>query len=212
MNEDSQILYYIHDPMCSWCWGFRPVLGQLQQALSGRIEVQYVLGGLAEDTDQPMPVAMQNTIKETWRRIQQEIPATEFNYDFWVKCQPRRSTYPACRAVIASKMQSAESEQQMILAIQQAYYLNAKNPSDDSVLIKLAEDIGLDLDIFVSDFRSEKCRDQLEKEMLLTRDLYVSSFPALVLSHNSTETMIHIDYNDSEHILQQIFQKLTVIS
>ena len=24
--KPSVTLYYIHDPMCSWCWAFRPVL------------------------------------------------------------------------------------------------------------------------------------------------------------------------------------------
>jgi protein-disulfide isomerase-like protein with CxxC motif len=53
---------------------------------------------------------------------------TEFNFDFWTKCQPRRDTYKACRAVIAASQQNAEEA--MIEAIQKAYYLRAMNPSE----------------------------------------------------------------------------------
>ena len=117
MKQSLATLYYIHDPMCSWCWGFRPVWDQVQDELQDTVHIQYVLGGLAPDTDQPMPAKMQVSIRSNWQRIQREIPGTEFNYDFWTICQPRRSTYPSCRAVIASKMQQPLLEKELILAI-----------------------------------------------------------------------------------------------
>jgi putative protein-disulfide isomerase len=207
MNNLLPVLYYVHDPMCSWCWGFRPVWTRVQEALNGIVNIQYVLGGLAPDTDQPMSESMQISIRDNWRKIQRDIPQIEFNYDFWTLCKPRRSTYPACRAVIAARMQQPLKEKEMILAIQQAYYLNARNPSDEEVLTQLAADIGLDADIFVSDFKSKACHDALENELLLARELYVSSFPALVLSKGNTDTVIHIDYTSTDNILRQILFK-----
>ena len=203
-NKKLPTLYYVHDPMCSWCWGFRPVWMKVQKALNGMVNIHYVLGGLAPDTDQPMSENMQASIRENWQRIQRAIPEIEFNYDFWSLCKPRRSTYPACRAVIASKMQQPLIEKEMILAIQQAYYLAARNPSNEDVLIQLAADIGLNTDTFVRDFKSKTCHDVLHKEMLLARKLYVSSFPALVLSKASVDTAILIDYNNSDNILKEI--------
>ena len=169
MKPSLATLYYIHDPMCSWCWGFRPVWDQVQDELQDKVHIQYVLGGLAPDTDQPMPADMQVSIRSNWQRIQREIPGTEFNYDFWTICQPRRSTYPSCRAVIAGKMQQPLLEKELILAIQQAYYLDAKNPSDDDVLLKLAGDTGLNTDTFLRDYKSSRCRNALAKELLLAR-------------------------------------------
>jgi len=205
MKQSLTTLYYIHDPMCSWCWGFRTVWDQVQNELQDKVRIQYVLGGLAPDTDQPMPADMQVSIRSNWQRIQREIPGTELNYDFWTICQPRRSTYPSCRAVIACKMQQPQLEKELILAIQQAYYLDAKNPSDDDVLLKLADDIGLNADTFVRDYKSSRCRNALEKELLLARKLHVSSFPALVLSQVTADTALHVDYNNSDNIIKQIF-------
>ncbi|HFD11524.1 MAG TPA: DsbA family protein, partial [Crenotrichaceae bacterium] len=149
-------LYYIHDPMCSWCWAFRPVWQTVQQQLPQHIEVNYLLGGLAADTNQPMPETLQNTIRQTWQHIQTAVPGTEFNHEFWTTCQPRRSTYPACRAVIAARTQGNQYEQAMINAIQHAYYLDAKNPSDDEVLIELAAKLKLDLKQFQTDLNSQQ--------------------------------------------------------
>ncbi len=198
--------------MCSWCWGFRPAWNRVQQALTGKLNIQYVLGGLAPDTDQPMSESMKNNIRDNWQRIQQSIPGIEFNYDFWSLCRPRRSTYPACRAVIASKMQRPLSEKQMILAIQQAYYLAAKNPSDDNVLLELARNMGLDVEKFSRDLNGQICRNNFEKDLMLTKKLHVSAYPSLVLSHADQETTIDIDYTNSEHILNQISHKLKVFS
>lgn len=202
--NDQQILYYIHDPMCSWCWGFKNTWQQVQNQLPENIIVQYVLGGLAPDNEQPMPDEMQTNIRDTWRSIQNEIPGIEFNFDFWTQCKPRRSTYLSCRAVIAARNQMGNSDQKMLLAIQQAYYLRAMNPSDQSTLITLAEEIGLDIKTFITDLTSDVTNLKLEKEFRLRDKLNAHSFPSLVLYKNHTFSHIDIDYIHPENILNQI--------
>ena len=85
-----------------------------------------------------MAPQMREYLQQTWRRIQQRIPGSQFNFDFWTSCEPRRSTWPACRAVIAAREQGAENDERMTRAIQEAYYLRARNPSDEAVLVTLA--------------------------------------------------------------------------
>jgi len=193
------ILYYVHDPMCSWCWGFRPVWMEVISRLPPDIKIQYVLGGLAADTDQPMPETMQVSIANTWHSIQTEIPGIEFNFDFWTKCQPRRSSYASCRAVIAAGSQN--KEQEMLLAIQQAYYLQALNLSNDDTLIELAKQLNMDSLQFKYDLNSNATAEKLLKEFELRDALYVHSFPAIVLDQQHT---IKIDYNNANNILKQI--------
>ncbi len=208
MNHSDTTLYYVHDPMCSWCWGFLPVWKQVQAALPQTLPVRYVLGGLAPDTDEPMPESMQRTIKQTWQRIQQEIPGTLFNYDFWVNCQPRRSTYPACRAVLAAGMQSEVKARKMLLAIQQAYYLQARNPSDNTVLIAISAEIGLDSSLFEQDFYSGQCKTLLTEQLQLASALEAYSFPGLVLRRNESNTMISIDYTNSDSIVSEVLKHI----
>ena len=151
---------------------------KLKQKLPSEIAVKYVLGGLAPDTDEPMPIEMQQTIASYWQRIEQQL-GTRFNHDFWRQCEPRRSTYPACRAVLAARKQNAE--QAMITAIQQAYYLNAKNPSNIDTLAELAEAIGLDRKQFIADIHSEQTQNQLLEEIAFSRQSPIQGFPSLAL-------------------------------
>lgn len=200
----SSLLYYIHDPMCSWCWGFQKTWIALQQSLPKAIQIRYVLGGLAADSDEPMSIDMRDYIQSQWRKIQQRIPGVEFNQDFWHLCQPRRSTYPACRAVIAAKHQNPALEVPMIQAIQQAYYLQAKNPSEDTTLVDLAKTLNLNIEQFSQDLNASQTQQQLEDDRQLAIDLGVNSFPSLVFEREQGRKIIAIDYNDPQPMLAQI--------
>ncbi|NOR51228.1 MAG: DsbA family protein, partial [Gammaproteobacteria bacterium] len=88
-------LYYIHDPMCSWCYAFREGWQKITKHFAGQLQPVRLLGGLAADSDQPMDEATRKMVQSSWRRIEQSVTGIQFNFDFWEQNQPRRSTYPA---------------------------------------------------------------------------------------------------------------------
>jgi putative protein-disulfide isomerase len=199
-------LYYAHDPMCSWCWAFRPSLNALLAELPKQINVIRLLGGLAADNDEPMTEETRAYVQRNWQVIKQQVPETKFNYDFWDQCQPRRSTYPACRAVIAAREQSKEHESEMILAIQQAYYLQARNPSDISTLIDLAIEIGLDKENFSKDIQSLEIDEILRQEIKQSHRLGLNVFPSLLLDIGEKQIRIEPDYINVDVMLKRMNQ------
>ncbi|GIU27832.1 DsbA family protein [Shewanella schlegeliana] len=203
------ILYYVYDPMCSWCWGYRPTWSALQSELQRsypELSIEYKLGGLAPDSDEPMPDEMQQLLQQTWNKISEQL-GTQFNFDFWHHCQPRRSTYPACRAALLAR--DVGLEQEMTLAIQQAYYLEAKNPSDNVTLIELAVGLGLDEALFSKALLSESTKAKLEEEVCRTRHLPIQGFPSLVLLVNGEFYLIELDYQNWQTSFQQIASLLS---
>ncbi|MBB1363785.1 DsbA family protein [Shewanella sp. SR44-4] len=198
-------LYYVHDPMCSWCWGYRPTWDalqvQLQQQFGQQLSLQYLVGGLAPDSDQPMPQPMQQMLQQTWQKITQQL-GTVFNHDFWQHCQPRRSTYPACRASIIARQYGLE--QQMINAIQQAYYLNARNPSDVDTLVSIATQLGIPADLFTEQLSADETEDKLLKEINFARQLPIQGFPSLVLMVDNNAYPIRLDYHQWQTSLADI--------
>ena len=206
MKNKPTTLYYIHDPMCSWCWGFRPTWQEICKKLPTDIHIKYLLGGLAPDSNEPMPPAMQQDISSYWRNIQQRIPNTQFNFDFWTQCEPRRSTYPACRAVIATKKQRPELEYAIIEAIQKAYYLQAENPSNDDTLIKLAVNLGLGQEKFSKDLNAKSTQDELLKEIRFSQSIGAQGFPSMVLEKEGHYRLVPLDYNSAQVSLDFIQQ------
>ena len=207
-TEQSSILYYIHDPMCSWCWAFRPGWQVIQDERPVSLSIRLILGGLAADSSQTMSKEMQANIRAIWQTIERQVPGSQFNYNFWIQCHPRRSTYPACRAVIAATAQDIEYQALMILAIQEAYYLHAQNPSDDPLLTELADSIGLNTDRFRMDLNTSKTRQALIDQIAFSRTLGIHSFPSLVLEHHQVRQIITIDYNNPALVLNQLYTLL----
>ena len=190
--------------MCSWCWAFRPTYENIFSSLPADIKTKNILGGLAPDTDEPMPEDLRKYVQNQWKKIQQQVNGIEFNFEFWNKCQPRRSTYPACRAVIASRNQDPDYEDKMVQAIQRGYYLDARNPSDTTTLLEFAREIGLNIEQFQTDLNSPDTEKTLQQEIKFSRELGISSFPSLVLETSNRYQQLTIVYNEPEIILAEI--------
>ncbi|GAD79402.1 DsbA family protein [Vibrio ezurae] len=205
MNKDVTRLYYVYDPMCAWCWGYKPIWQKIEAALKGKIDVVYLVGGLAPDSDVPMPQEMRTQIASYWHKIESQL-GTEFNHDFWSRNTPRRSTYPSCRAMLAARRQNAEKE--MLTAVQHAYYLHAKNPSDNEVLIELAGELGLDVDKFKSDLESNDIEQYLKSELGFARSIGGNSFPSLFVADKDTVVELAIDYKNAATTIEQVEQLL----
>ncbi|MFT7481048.1 MAG: putative protein-disulfide isomerase [Gammaproteobacteria bacterium] len=171
---------YVTDPMCSWCWGFAPVVEALESETG--LPARLVMGGLAADSDAPMPEETQRYVRSAWDAVERTTGA-RFNHDFWTRCKPRRSTYPACRAVLAAAGQGPTAGRAMFEAIQRAYYLDARNPSDLSTLDALAAGLvpPIDREQFADDLRSSLIDQRLHADLDEARSLGASSFPTLLL-------------------------------
>lgn len=197
-------LIYVHDPMCSWCWGFAETWQAISEKINDDLPIVRLLGGLAPDSDESMPEEMQQMLQQTWRHIEQVIPGKKFNFEFWSKCTPRRSTYPACRAVIAAREQGEQYDELMTSRIQKAYYQQARNPSDDTTLIDLAEDIGLDRERFAIELQAEATNIRLLREISTARAMGVNGFPSVLLQIDNQIRRISTDYNDARAMLAEI--------
>ena len=84
--------------------------------------------------------------------------------------------------------------------IQQAYYLEARNPSDADTLIALADELGIDREQFRTDLKSPQTENLLQKDFRLQRELGCRAFPSLVLENNGERQYLTAGYDDFESI------------
>ena len=191
--------------MCSWCWGYRPTWEAIQAGLPQDIQVVYLVGGLAPDSDLPMPEDMRMGLQQVWKKIARSLDRP-FNHDFWRLNTPRRSTYPACRAVMAADALAGKG-QEMIFAIQMAYYQQARNPSDIAVLSDLAVQIGIDGQQLVAWMLDKDNEKRFQQELGFAHSLPISGFPSLVLETRGVRYPIALDYLTPQVALDDIARK-----
>lgn len=198
---------YVMDPMCGWCYAFQPELEIFLDKYSS-VEVDWVMGGLAPDTQQPMDDNLKQTISSYWHEIENNTQVA-FNHDFWKLNTPYRSTYPACRAVISAESLIEKSSQKMVKAIQSAYYLEAKNPSLEETLISCASSIELDENQFWDVFKSEDTKQRLQQHLNITHQLQVSGFPALFYTDEGNHAYpLALGFSEAASLEQRLNDKL----
>jgi putative protein-disulfide isomerase len=92
----------------------------------------------------------------------------------------------------------------MTLAIQKAYYVHARNPSDYETLIELAEEIGADKNKFSKDITSPETEYILRKEINQSQSLDLKTLPNLLFVDGDKKSKIEPDYLDVKAMLNQI--------
>ncbi|MFT5287655.1 MAG: putative protein-disulfide isomerase, partial [Planctomycetota bacterium] len=184
-------LLYVTDPMCSWCFGFAPVIAKVKAQLADGVGFRLVLGGLAPDSDEPMEANMLAYVQQAWRAVTART-GVEFNHEFWEQHHPKRSTWPACRAVLAA----GERGELMFEAIQRAYYVDARDPSDKATLIAIAGQLGLDRQAFEQALDSAETKQLLAEEFKLRDQIGANSFPSLGLQRDGEFELLASGWND----------------
>jgi len=61
---DGPHLIYFADPMCSWCYGFSPVIDDIRRAYGNALPIRVVMGGLRPGTDKPVTEAAKYTAQQ----------------------------------------------------------------------------------------------------------------------------------------------------
>ncbi len=202
-TEPDQVLVYVHDPMCSWCYGFAPTWNELKSRLPEGLAVVSLLGGLAPDNDEPMPEEMVEYLKKTWHRIA-DACGVSFDFTYWDQVpRPPRTTFIACRGVIAAEQVAGQGEA-FTERLQKAYYQEARNVWDPFVLAELAEGMGFRREAFEEALQSDGVRAAHDEQRELVGRLQIEGYPSLLLIKDGHAYPIAIRHGDAATMAEDI--------
>ena len=175
---DKQILYFA-DPMCSWCWGFSPVIHQIATTYSEQIPVQIYLGGLRAGNTAVMDNDQRMYILNHWFSVN-EASGQPFDFSFQMPDGFIYDTEPACRGVKTMQDLNPERELDYFSAIQRAFYAENKDVTQIDVLSKLATEYGINKQAFEKLFESADIRQRTNNDFVLSQRMGVNGFPTLI--------------------------------
>jgi putative protein-disulfide isomerase len=177
------ILWYFADPMCSWCWGFSPVIETLREQYHGRMKIALVLGGLRHETA-PMVAAQRDEILHHWNAVH-ERTGQPFRFDGALPDGFVYDTEPACRAVVTASGIDPAQIFAVFKAIQSAFYAEGRDVTRADVLADLAAGLGIDASRFLQAFGSDEARARTRAHFRQARVAGVRGFPTLILQQDS---------------------------
>ncbi len=192
-------LIYVMDPMCSWCWGFAPVLHALAaQAEAAGVPMHLVVGGLRQERAALEP-AGRVRILAYWQAVNAST-GQMFNFHDGLPEGLVYHTEPACRALVVARQMDASKVGPLLGLIQQAFYCEGRDVTRASVLRELAATAGLSRGRFAEAFDSPQAQAATQADFSWVKDLGIAGFPTLLAEHNGQVALLTNGYQPLEQL------------
>jgi putative protein-disulfide isomerase len=186
-------LIYVMDPMCSWCYGFAPVVEGLVNEYKGSLQFKIVMGGLRPGTEKPLDAQMKETIKHHWQDVN-KVTEQPFDFTFFDREEFIYDTEPACRAVVTMRYLKPVCELDFVKAIQTAFYANNNDVTKRDVLASIAYQFGVEEESFLEKFDSDEMKEKTQQDFNIARHLQATAFPSLYLLNGTSIHLINRGY------------------
>jgi putative protein-disulfide isomerase len=199
----ERVLWYFADPMCSWCWGFAPVISAIKERYADRMKIVLMMGGLRPGTTEPQtPEAREETLQH-WRDVQR-LSGQPFCFDGVLPSGFVYDTEPACRAVIAVAAINPAVTFSYFKSVQAAFYTQAQDVTRMETLAGLAQQSGIDRLLFLERFISEDVLHKTRAHFRIAREAGVRSFPTILLQSGSGQRLLTSGYRPLEALCPEI--------
>ncbi|WP_025042238.1 DsbA family protein [Nitrosospira briensis] len=186
-------LWYVADPMCSWCWGFSPVIEVIQREYGGRFEVELLLGGLRPGAKQPMLPTQREQILHHWRAVQQRT-AQPFRFEGAMPEGFVYDTEPASRGVVAVSLINREAIFSFFKMVQSAFYVEQQDVTNPIVLSQLAARVGIDAQQFGQAFESDIAKRLTLEHFQKASQWGVHGFPTVIGQSGADYRLLNTGY------------------
>ena len=174
-------MIFVLDPMCSWCWGFTPVIEELRTSLSTSYRFSLVMGGLRTKGEMPWDEGFKEYLRGHWRQVSQRTGQV-FSDRLFEKEYFDYDTYPACKAVITVReLFGTQKAFSYLHTIQEAFYTRAEDITNPDVLCDLLQTVDLDRTSFRAFFESDRAQLLMEHDFAKARSMGANAFPSVVI-------------------------------
>jgi putative protein-disulfide isomerase len=207
----SQLIYF-SDPMCSWCWGFSPVVRAIQAQFGAALPIRLVMGGLRPGTTTPMSDEARDELRGHWRQVTEAsgqpfgelaLATPGFVYD----------TDPAARAVVLVRQAAPDRALAFLARLQEAFYVEGIDITDPATLGAFAAEFQMDRETFAAAMASQEARQETWRDYAVSQNAGVTGFPTLVMGPRADGAYLPITrgFAPAETVLPTIASLLEVL-
>lgn len=212
-------LIYCYDAWCGWCYGFSPVIKEIEAQFKDRFHFEVLSGGMILP-ETPSPISLTAPYIQQAYKTVEEYTGIKFGEDYlWHIFNPERSDWfpnseKAAIALSIIKEYHPDKAVSFAADLQFALHAEGRDLTDDEAYRHLLPKYSLDSETFYSDLHSEKFKEKAYYDFALVKQLQVTSFPQLLLQSSHTKFyMVAKGYTDFETVkerLENILKELSV--
>lgn len=199
-------MFYFTDAMCSWCYGFSPVIKKLKENYSD-IDLQIVSGGYLPGNKEVMTAEFEAFLEYHWKNV--NLRSGQY-FDFSKKFISETFCYdtePSGRALAVIQKLMPDQDFEFLSLMQKSFYAEGKDITNDRVLAGLAEEMGIYQEVFLENFHSQEMKRKTVQGFEFSRQLGVQSFPTLLTLNNGSVQVVSPGFQAFD-CLKVIFDEL----
>lgn len=182
-RQRPQLIYFA-DAMCSWCYGFAPVIDAIRAAHPD-LPIALINGGLRPGNTKVMAAKDNSTIRSHWEHVQQ-ASGQPFDFSLFDRDDFLYDTESAARAVVLVRNRAGDTQEGRALTldffarVQRAFYAEGRDVTRPEVLADLAAGFNFDRAAFLAAFGEEEAKVQAWTDFQVAQRTGITGFPTLI--------------------------------
>jgi putative protein-disulfide isomerase len=180
----SPSLVYAFDPLCGWCFAFRPVIRALREITEARAD--WLIGGcgLVKGARAVPMIEAADYLRRGMAAVEKRT-MVRFGAPFTenlLKSNHVAHSEPPCRAIfLAQEMGSSKQAFEFAEALTSAFYEDGQRLDDDATLLDCAEQAALDGAVFLQRFHAPESKAATAVAFAAWEQRGVTSYPAILI-------------------------------
>lgn len=215
----KKTLIYCYDAYCGWCYGFSPVMKQVETDFKDEIEIEVLSGGMMIGESVAPIDKIGPYIQTAYKRVE-ELTGIKFGEDFlWHINHPDLSDWvmnsekPAI-ALCIFKEYYPHRQLEFASDLQFALNYEGRDLDDNEAYLHLLEKYSIQPEAFFSKLQSEAYKEAAYHEFSMCRQLQVTGFPAVIMQLNENRFYLlargYTSYSDLKPRIEAILKEPTV--
>ena len=185
-------IFYFYDALCSWCYGFSPVLKKLSEKYEDEFDFQVISGGM-QTGDRKQPVSdIRDYLKGAYLNVTART-GVQFGADFMEVLEDGTrllDSVPAAVALSVVKELKPMEALKFAGSIQKAIYYDGINWNKAESFNPYAEKAGIEADLFLEKFQEDAFLEKAKTDFKLAANFGITGFPSVVLKRKEKYYLI----------------------
>ena len=188
--------------MCSWCWGFHPVIERMRREYEGIYTFSLVVGGLRTKGAMYWDEPTKGKLMATWRQVA-DTTGQYFTDNLFKLDNFEYDTFPACKAIVTVReLWGDEASFEYLSQLQWAFYVDGV---DITTLRTLVAFIAPDRqEKFVVFYQSERAEVLMQHDFSKARSMGATAFPSVVKIDSDGHMVCKKGFQSFDEIILEI--------
>ena len=195
LSDAIEKVVIVTDPMCSWCWGMTSEFELAREELSGRIEFDFILGGINTHGTQPIGDYGRRYLMKLWQDVH---ATTGQEFGFKLPHEYVHNSVLPCLAVESVRDVNNEAALQFLHRLQRRFFVDGENINDLQLLGQEAQSFGVGPEQLARCVADPGYKERVKFQFDVATRFGTNALPSLLVEKQGNLTLLAGGFVDAE--------------